>query len=53
MKKETTVYYVRWVETHETEVMASSEEEAIAIALKNAGCTQAGKLSGQPIAIAA
>ncbi len=53
MKKEAKVYYVRWVETRETQVMATSEEEAIEIALKNAGTPKRDDITEQPIAIAA
>ncbi len=53
MKKEAKVYYVRWVETREAQVMATSEEEAIAIALKNAGSANPDAITEQPIAIAA
>lgn len=53
MKKEAQIYYVRWVETREAQVMATSEEEAIEIALRNAGTTKRDAITEQPIAIAA
>jgi hypothetical protein len=52
MKNEAKVYYVRWVETREAQVMATSEEEAIEIALKNAGTANRDDIT-EPIAIAA
>lgn len=53
MQNEAKIYYVRWVETREAQVMATSEEEAIEIALKNAGTVNRDGITDQPIVIAA